>query len=533
MKRPYEYFLGDSIKTCIIILLLLLPKSPVALSKLKFSATKLSPESADVMNESGAYTYRIDFHKATKLTTPSRNKPYIEGQGIIIKEEGNFSPSFSLRIREYCKDSIVTFSTQTLISRLSNKNMDVIFVMTLEENNSDKSKWYGCYALNENFKKNTWTVLNGKHKIEEYIITENTYLKGYIWNKGAGDIAVDHLELILGVETNASNKKPDLEVLIPEIKSYPTDIKNSIFKTNIKGEIAGNLKSKTYYKQANYYNNQFIFCDESQFNVTDIKGKPIGKPITFTKKIVAPCINYDKNGLLVTSKILKNNLLRLVSISKDFKHIKDTTIKAIVSNEIILSEGHVDSEINGILGVSIDAKSAFLINGQLAINKINIKLNPVQTHLVRGVKQIDKNKFIVITSKDNETNIYIGSLSNGEIKFSLLFYFNERDKDILALDETSTWINSENGNYFILSNKIRKTLFKISLNNDKSISILKNYHLQRSGEYFSPIYYENTYMFKGKRNDILGLYFNCYNSNSTQKNHPEINNNIIYFYKVD
>ena len=533
MKKYNKDFIAGLLKSSLLVLFILLPKIPIALTNLKQNSTPSTLESEEKMYETGAYTYRIDFHKASNLTAPTRNKPYVEGQGIIIKEEGNFSPSFSFRIREYCKDSIVTFSTQTLISRLSNKNMDVIFVMTLEEKNSDKSKWYGCYVLNENFKKNTWTVLNGKHKIEEYIITENTYLKGYIWNKGAGDIAVDHLELILGIETNAINKKPPLDVLNPEIKSYPIDIKNSIFKTNISGELVGDLKRKTYNKQANYYNKQLIFCNESQFSVTDIKGNPVGKPINFNKKIVAPCLNYSKNGLLITSKILKNNLLRLVSISKDFKNIRDTTIKATVSKEVILSEGHADSEINGILGVSIDAKSAFLIKSNFTITKINIKLNPVETISVKNLKQIDKNKFIVITSNNDKTDIYIGSLLNGEIKFSLLTYIYEREKNLLALDETSSWINSENGNYFILSNKIRKTLFKISLNNDKSISILKNYHLKRFGEYFSPNYYEYTYMFKGKMNDDVGLYFNCYNSTETQKNHPEIKNNIIYFYKID
>ncbi len=533
MKKYNKDFIGVFIKTSLLVLFILLPKIPIAFSKLKHHTTSSTPKTNEKMYKSGVHTYRIDFNKESKSKTASLKSTYIDGQGIILKEKGTYSPSFNFRIREYCKDSIATFSTQTLISRLSNKNMDVIFVMTLEENNSDKSKWYGCYALNDNFKEKTWTILNGKHKIEDYVITENTYLKGYIWNKGSGEIAVNHLELILGIEPNINSKKPFIEILKPEITNYPSEIKTSIFKTKISGDIIGNVKIKTNIQQANCYNQQFIFCSESQLLVTDMNGKSIGKPISFKSNITMPCLNYSKSGMVVTSKKAKGNLLRMISISNDFKMIRDTLLKIPSSTEFIMSEGHVDSEANGVLGISTDAKIALLANNNFKISTLKIKLDIIDSYKITGLKQINKNKFIAIASNEGNNISYVGSIINGEIKFSLLPYLNDKDKSILGLDENATWISSADGNYFVLTNSIRKNLFKISLKDDTSISILKNYHLQISERNISPNYYEFTSMFKGKRNNGEGLYFNCHNSIATQKVHPEISNNILYFYKTD
>ena len=162
---------------------------------------------------SGVNTYRLDFTKKDNKSSIVPGNNFDDGSALVISA-GSFSPGFEFRLRDYCKDKFTLIFTQALINRLSNNNMDVIYVVSIEEKREKRNKWFGCYAITNNFEKGKWTILNGKHKLEDYKITDSTYVKGYIWNKGKGDLAISYIELMFDNPVNISGEK----TLITQIK---------------------------------------------------------------------------------------------------------------------------------------------------------------------------------------------------------------------------------------------------------------------------------------------------------------------------
>jgi hypothetical protein len=470
----------------------------------------------------GVNTFRLNF---TNEIDP-REGLYKNGSGLIVKS-GSYSPGFNFRVREHCKDSFNLIFTQTLISKLSNENMDVIYVVSLEEPGEKRDKWFGCYAVNDNFKKNQWTILNGKHKLEDYKITDSTYLKGYIWNKGKGDLAISFLDLMFENPNKIAGKKTE----ITHLKNGPIYVQKEFLpykeKTIVNVEKIKTIETKENFECINYHDNSIYLG--SRKNILSLNLRTlVSTPIN---------MNLPPSNLAISSK----NLLSIPTYAKSSIKVKkysfnngtkDTIIKIKQAENIVISENNHNSE-HAFITMTIDGKEVTNYSFDLsskAQNMSNSKL--LDGNKIVDLKEISSKMYQVITKTGTESKLWLFDNSSTSPSFNQIIYESEMEKNLLDIDENTSIFPFKNNEFIVLSTTKRNALYRVEISSINKIKIKESYHLRDIDNKTSPFYFENLIITSGMYRSKSGFYL--YGCNDQNKSSNELTNvnQILYFFEI-
>lgn len=476
---------------------------------------------------SGVNTYRLDFTKKDIKLPIVIGEDFKERSTLLISS-GSFSPGFEFRVRDYCKDNFSLIFTQALISKLSNKNMDVIYVVSLEEKGEDRNKWFGCYAVNENFSKGKWTILNGKHKIEDYKITDSTYVKAYIWNKGKGDLAISYLELMFDNPINITGEK----TLISHLKNQELQAESEYqpYKEKTKINVA---RIKTF--QLNDCFSQIHFRDESVFLTSkgaiksfSLKSKLLTSEIKLVKNVKAE--NFASDGLNnFLFPIINSNSISISKWIGSSSVLRDTVIRTNILGGLISSENNY-STLGLFLCISDDGKNIIQFEKGLSFKKLSGSLNLPKDYSITSLKGISSTRYLFIAENKEDIKLWLGETSKTEIAFRELTYSSCIQKKLLNIGRTSNIFALHDNQFLVFSNEKRNALYRIEINSSNTITIKEAYHLVDIENKISPFYFEKAIMNKVVYNGKAGYLIYCYND--TNLNEFINSNHSLYFFEI-
>lgn len=470
----------------------------------------------------GVNTFRLNF---TNEIDPTGGL-YKTGSGKIVKS-GSYSPGFNFRVREYCKDSFNLIFTQTLISKLSNENMDVIYVVSLEERGEKRDKWFGCYAVNDNFKKNQWTILNGKHKLENYKITDSTYVKGYIWNKGKGDLAVSFLDLMFENPTKIAGKKTQ----ITHLKNGPIDIQNDFLpykqKTILNVEKIKTIQTKENYECINYHDNSIYLGSRKNIlslNLKTLVTIPINMNLLPTNLAIS-----SKDILSIPPNAKSSFKVNRFSFNNGSN---DTIIKIKQTENIVISENNHNTE-HAFITMTNDGKEVTNYSFNLSSKAQNIdKLKLPDGSKIAGLKEISSKMYQVITKTGMESKFWLFYNLSSLSSFNEIVYESESEKNLLDIDENTSIFPIKNNEFIVLSTTKRNALYRVEISPLNKIKIKESFYLRDADDKISPFYFENLIITSGKYGSKNGFYLYGYNDQNKSSNELKNANHNLYFFEL-
>ena len=481
------------------------------------------------MINSGVNTYRIDLSNKEKKTAIAPGNKFEDRSAVVISA-GSFSQGFEFRVKDYCKDSFTMIFTQALINRLSNNNMDVIYVVSLEEKGEAKNKWFGCYAINDNFKQGFWTILNGKHKLEEYKITDSTYVKAYIWNKGKGDLAISYLELMFDNPVNMIGEK----TLITQIKNEEVQSESGYHpfkeKTIINVERIKVLPSNCNYEQLHYKDGAILFTNNGGVNAFNLKSQQLTSVFKSGKNSTAS--NIATTGL--TNYIFPRIHSSLIPITKSLGasiNFKDTSINTNISGSLITSENNY-SATSLFLCIGTDGKEVFQVENNLSFKKLSGQINLPKGYSISSLKEVSPENYICTALNNGEVMIWLGNKTSTAINFKELSCSSDVQKKLLDLDSSSDIFPLQKKQFLVFSKSKRNALYRIEITAANNITILEAYHLANPENKISPFYFEKTMMTRGLYNGKTGYFIYGYNVSTSTMSEFKNSNHSLYFFEI-
>jgi hypothetical protein len=478
---------------------------------------------------SGVNTYRLDFAKKDIKSSIVLGGDYNEGSALVISS-GSYSPGFEFRVRDYCKDNFSLIFTQALISKLSNNNMDVIYVVSLEEKGEDRNKWFGCYAITDNFSKGKWAILNGKHKLEDYKITDSTYAKAYIWNKGKGDLAISYLELMFENPVNISGEK----TLITQLKNQEIKSESGYQpykeKTKINVDRIKTFKPNNNFTQIHFRDGSVLFTSKGTIKSFQLKSEQLISEIKSVKNGKAENLASDGVNNFLFPSINSNT----ISISKSIGSssvLKDTVIKTNIPGDLIASENNY-SALGLFLCISSDGKNILQFEKGLSFKKLFGSLNLPKGYSITNLKAISSNSYLCIAENKGDIKLWLGETSNTGIVFRELTYSSDIQKKLLNIERTSNIFALHDNQFLVFSTEKRNALYRIEISSSNSITIKEAYHLVDVENKISPFYFEKAIMTQGIYNGKVGYLMYCYNDTNTNLNEFINSNHSLYFFEI-
>lgn len=468
----------------------------ISVASIKQKLSNLGDKNTDGKYElTGPDTYRLNFTKKSTVCADC------DSTGLLVKGGKNYSPGFEIKIHEVFSDSLSVIRTQAKIRRNSTDSLHFLFVVTIETPGVEKTYWNASYGLNADFDIEKSTILNGRLKVDDFPVNENSVLKAYIWNVGEADIHVEFIELSFGTDPAPKGNETLIQQMEGDYLQPKTGYQPYLPKTKVipgKSDFLKNvkeLKSECLFT----YRDQLHCISKSAIHRLNEKGilEKHNYPAALSGSItVSGC---DENGRLFVSKRIAQNKL-LLYYPFESKTMQLITIGIPVGKWIISESDQFET---GMQTGWINQNGQQLLcahHNSYQLYKCSWKSN-FNIQQISALHQISTDVYVAFVKKGESEVPFIGKLTDAGIQFNEFLWSDPVHKNVIMLSAKDEFLPMGNSEFLIAGQGWRHALHLCKISENGKITVLESYFPMAEKGGLPPFYYEELQYALWKKNE--------------------------------